>query len=203
MISGVAHFDDHNRYYTQTNNSVERMLQRYDARASIVTCGPSAAINCIAAMGADVESISPGRYRPQPEDVLALWFHDYRNWPTLGKVRSATDPTSSKYSPHEVPQYYPPAIKSVFGVDARFQWGRNFDDVVDDVETGHAVMVNLKASAIGHFVAVVAYDEDADELIYHDSWPENIPGHNGFGVRMDRDEFENTEPYKIVFGEAE
>jgi hypothetical protein len=203
MINGAAFWDDRSRYYTQTNNSVERMLQRYDARASVVTCGPSASVNCLAAIGADVESISPGRYRPQPEDVLALWFHDYRNWPTLAKIRSATDPAKSVYSPHEVPQYYPAAIKSVFDVDARFQWGRGFDDVIDDVETGHPVMVNLKPGSIGHFVSIVAYDDQADELIYHDSWPEGIPGHNGFAVRLNRDDFQNTEPYKIVFGEAE
>lgn len=203
MINGVDLWDDRTCYYTQSNNALERMLSRYGAKASAVTCGPSASINCLASMGYDVETITPGVFRPQPEDVLALWFHDPRNWATLAKVRSATDPNISDYSPHEVPQYYPAAINAVFGVPARFQWGKDFDEIVDDVETGHAVMVNLKPGNTGHFVAVVAYDEERDELIYHDSWPEGIPGHNGFAVRLDRDEFNVTQPYKIVFGENE
>lgn len=200
MINGAAFWDDRSRYYVQTNNSVERMLQRYDARASIVTCGPSSAVNCIAAMGADIESVTPGRWKPQPEDVLALWFHDFRNWAALAKIRSATDPEHSPYSPHEVPQYYPAAVKSVFGVDAVFQYGKSLDQIAEYVEAGRPVMLNIKEDGTGHFIAVVAYDGERDELIYHDPYPAGIPGHDGFAVRMDRDLFSDIDPYHIVFG---
>jgi hypothetical protein len=203
MINGADHWDDHSAYYVQSNNAVERILSRYGADVSTVTCGPSAAVNCLAAMGHNVETATPSGWQPQPEDVLTLWFHDPRNWAQLARVRTETDPAKSKHSPHEVPQYYPAAVRGVFGVRADFEWGMDFDKVAEYVRNGLAVMLNHKPdrSRSGHFVAIVAHDNKADDLIYHDSWPEGIPGHDGWAVRIARDRFNEFERYGVIFKE--
>jgi hypothetical protein len=201
MIRGADYWSDTSRYYTQSNNAVERILDRYRAHVSAVACGPSSAVNCIAATGSGVDIVTYGGWAPQPEDILTLWFHDYRNWPELAQIRTETDPERSRYSPHEVPQYYPAAVKSVFGVDAHFEWGTTFSKVAQLIADGMPVMLNHKPdrSRPGHFVAVVAHDDSTGDLIYHDSWPEGIPGHNGWGVRIAEDRFNEFERYGVIF----
>lgn len=203
MINGTAHWDDRSRYYTQSNNAVERLLTRYRAVVSAVSCGPSSAINAIAAMGGDVESVTPAGWQPQPEDVLTLWFNDHRNWAQLANIRAETDPKTTKYAPHEVPQYYPAALRAVFGATAVFAWGVSFDVAAEYVQNGMAVIVNIKPNKTGHFVAVVAHDDKANELIYHDPWPENVPGHDGWGLRLSPAMWAGeVEPYAIVIEEV-
>ena len=201
MINGANFWDDTDRYYKQSNNAVEFILSRYHAKVSAVACGPSSAVNCIAAMGEGVDIVTFGGWSAQPEDILTLWFHDYRNWPRLAQIRKETDPATSKYSPHEVPQYYPEAVKRVFGMNAQFSWGASFDRVVGFVSEGYPIMLNHKPdrSKPGHYVAIVAYDTNNDELIYHDSWPEGIPSHSGWGLRMPRDRFAEFEDYGVIF----
>jgi hypothetical protein len=205
MIKGAPRWDDREAYYTQTNNAVERLLSRYGARASAVSCGPSSAINCLAALGLSVETVSPGGWAPQPEDVLTIWFHDHRNWDRLSEIRAATDPEKTRFSPHEVPQYYPAAVKAVFGARAQFTWNASFAEIAAHVSNGLAVMVNHKPekNRPGHYVAVVAYDEISDELIFHDSWPEGAPGHNGWARRISRSQWHEMEPYAVVFFEED
>jgi hypothetical protein len=201
MIKGAAYWQDRNRYYTQSNNAIERILSRYGARVSAVTCGPSSAINCIASMGCEVETPTPGGWLPQPEDVLTIWFHDHRNWSTLAEIRKATDPRFSKYSPHEVPQYYPEAVSAVFGVTADFAWEMLFPDVVGYVSNGWAVMMNHKPerNRPGHYVALVAHDSETGELIYHDSWPEGAAKNIGWGLRISHQNFSEFERYGVIF----
>jgi len=201
MIKGAAYWDDRDRYYTQSNNAIERILPRYGARVSAVTCGPSSAINCMAAMGVDVETRTPGGWYPQPEDVLTVWFHDPRNWLKLEQIRRDTSPKWSKYSPHEVPQYYPKAVEKVFGVKASFVWGMLFPDVVSYVSNGWAVMLNHKPDRAkpGHYIAMVAHDSDTDELIYHDSWPDGTAGATGWATRISHENFYEFERYGVVF----
>ena len=205
MINGTDHWDDRSKYYVQSNNAVERILSRYGSRVSAVACGPSSAINCIAAMGGSVETATPAGWQPQPEDVLTLWFHDFRNWDRLAKIRTETDPETTKYSPHEVPQYYPSAVRGVFGVSAQFVWIKNYGAIAGYVKNGHAVMVNHKPDQkrAGHYIAIVAVDDSSDELIYHDSWPEGIPGHDGWARRLSRDVYNNeVEGYAVIFKEV-
>jgi len=198
MIKGAKFYDDSERYYIQSNNAVEQALKRYGAKDSAVTCGPSAAVNCMAAMGYDVEPLTPGKWRPQPEDVLTLWFHDSRNWQRIADIREETDPRKTGYSPHEVPQYYPLAIREVFSVDAEFVWTDNFDDIADRVISGQAIQITEKDP--GHYIAVVAYDSDLDELIINDPYPVNFTDHSGFNKRLGRTEYNaNVRPYVIIY----
>ena len=198
MVKGASKWNDADAYYIQSNNAVERALSRYGAKDSAVTCRPSAAVNCIASMGIHVQCYTPAGWNPQPEDVLTLWFHDKRNWEKLKDIRSGTDPQRTIYSPHEVPQYYPLAVKEVFGVDAEFQWLHDFDDMADRVVSGQAVQITEKDP--GHFIAVVAYDSDLDELIINDPYPVNYTDFNGFNRRLGRAEYqEHVKPYAIMY----
>jgi hypothetical protein len=149
-------------------------------------------------MGGYVETSSPGKWTVQPEDVLTLWFHDGRNWDLLRKIRPETDPEQSKFSPHEVPQYYPAAVRDVFRFDAAFKWLHDFDTIAETVESGRAVQLALKDP--GHYIAVVAYDTEQDRLIYHDPWPSRFTDFSGFARRMWRDEYaDNVQPYAIIY----
>lgn len=198
MIRGARHWNDRGRYYIQSNNSIESALERYGAEVSAVACGPTSAINCLEALGVPVESETPAGWRPQPEDVLTLWFHDQRNWDELRAVRGGTDPASTRYSPNEVPQYYPPAVRAVFGARAEFAWVSSHGHVASLIDQGNAVMICFRRP--GHYVAAVAYDDEEGELIYHDSWPSRFPSGNGFARRLDREEYaENVRPFAVIF----
>lgn len=198
-IIGLPYWDDRDKYYIQTNNSLEQALRRYKAAHSVVTCGPTAAVNCLAAMGVDLSTYTPGGWGPQPEDVLTLWFHDPRNWSLLEQIRPETAPNNTDYSPNEVPQYYPAAVRSVFDVPAQFKWGADFKTIAKHIEQGKAVQICLIAP--GHYVAVVAIDAENRELIYHDSYPQRFGGGDGFAQRMGVEELEtNVKPFLIVYG---
>lgn len=198
MIYGVAKWNDKNTYYTQTNNPTEAYLKAtLGERAGwLESCGPTSAVNCLAAMGKNVGIVCPGTYKPQPEEVLMDYFNDPRNKAELNVIRQMDDHIPE----NRVPQYYPRAVYDVFGQRASFRWGLNFLDVANHVRGGKAVQVCLKKP--GHYVAVVAYDNRESLLIYNDSWGERFQdGKGGYHRRMDRAEFEsNVQTYFIVYG---
>ncbi|WP_158084135.1 C39 family peptidase [Marispirochaeta aestuarii] len=201
MIKGTPYWNDPYRYYTQVNNALEEVLRRYKAEESAVTCGPTTAINCLASIGAEIDTLTPAGWSPQPEDVLTLWFHDQRNWPVLSEVRKETRPDDTKYSPHEVPQYYPTAVKEVFGVECVFRWIFDFQEIADIVSSGRAVQIAKKKP--GHYIAVVAYDDFTEQLIINDPYPQFYVNNNGFNQHLSKHEYSfNIQPYAIIYGEG-
>lgn len=197
MIKGARLWDQESRFdLDQTDNSIELTLGRYGATLSAVTCGPTAAINCLLAIDAAVDTETSGGWQPQAADVLALWFHDPRNWPALRAVREETDPESTVYSPHEVPQYYPPAVEAVFGARCDFLWLNKWSSIVSRIGSGMAIQLCLP----GHYIAAVAYDDESDELIYHDSYPK---GRSGFSRRLTRETYSREcQPFALVYEET-
>ena len=197
MIKGTRFWNDEPRFdLDQTDNSIEASLRRYGARVTAVACGPTAAANCLLAMGTPVGTKTPGGWQPQIADVLTLWFHDARNWPTLRAVREATDPESTVYSPHEIPQFYPAAVAGVFGVCCSFEWLNQFESVIRRLSSGMAVQLCLP----GHYIAAVAYDDETEEIIYHDSYPK---GRSGFAKRLGRDAYSReAQPFALVYKET-
>jgi hypothetical protein len=194
MVKGAKFWNDRSRYYIQTNNAVEKALRRYKAAVSLVTCGPTAMVNCLAALGREVEIETPGAWNPQPEDLATLWFHDERNWNALAEIRPETSPMGSQYSPHEIPQYYPACSMQVFGVPADFQW-IGFDEISAFLEAGNTVQICRKSP--GHFLAAVSFDLYSEELIVNDP---NPVGGIGFNIRISRKEFvTGYHQYGIVY----
>lgn len=196
MIKGVKHWDNRSRYYSQTNNSTESILRKVGVKEWLETCGSTAAVNCLAAMGHDVTVFCPGQYRPQPEDVLTNYFNDPRNYKKFEKIRKNLDP--NKYPGNRVPQYYPLAAREVFNVEAEFKFLKDFESVAEIISSGFAVQLCLVSP--GHYIAAVAYDEDTEEIIFNDPWPDRFPDGNGFNQRLDREKYEkNVEPYVIIY----
>jgi hypothetical protein len=197
MIKGVKYWQDRERYYTQTNNPTEEMLRKRADGNWLVSCGPSAAVSCIAAMGYDVSVKCPGMYQPQTEEVLMDYFNDPRNYDALKKVRPEIDPRN--YYGNEIAQFYEVAVPAVFGVKCSFAFGGDFDKVASLLQSGKAVQLCLVKP--GHYIAGVAFDDTARELIYNDPWPGRFKDGNGFNRRMGEVEFRgNVKPYRIVYG---
>ena len=83
MITGAVYWNDPNKWYVQTNNPSEELLRKINKKDFLETCGPSAGVNCAAVHGFDLEIKCPGKYKPQPEEVLSDWFNDPRNYKLL------------------------------------------------------------------------------------------------------------------------
>lgn len=192
MIKGCKYWDDRKTFSVQTNNGIETILRRWSGkdRGYLETCGPTSAINILDAMGKPTAIMSPALAFIQPEDFLAVWMNDPKNHPGLG--------IPSEALVNEWAQAYPNAITKVFGVSCRFLERQSFEWISSTVAGGVGVMLCLKDP--GHYIAVVAFDNIANELIYRDPWPGRTKT-DGFNLRMGRKEFEaNTKPLCVVFG---
>lgn len=193
MVVGAKFWNDSSRYYVQTNNPTETILSKIKGGSFLESCGPSAMVNCIASLGHPIEIVCPGEYKPQPEEVAMDFFNDPRNNTKLYAIRTGV----AQFPGNRIPQYYPLAAREVFGVKAEFRWG-SATDVVAELRGGFSVQVCLKNP--GHFLAVVAYDEETRELIYNDSWPDRVGG-NGFNVRMSlQAAADELQSYLITYG---
>lgn len=201
MTKGAEHWQDPNRYHSQENNPTEAYNKaRLASRATywLETCGPTAAVNAMAAMGYDLTVTTRGVYNPQPEEVLMDFLNDPRNDAELDRIRELSEDIPE----NQVPQFYPYAVLQVFGVPAAFDWGTAWGQIVADLDNGRAVMVCLKEP--GHYIAIVAYDAHANELVFHDSWGSR-PGlrNRGRAERMSVGELQsNVQPYRVTFGRA-
>ena len=202
MIKGTARWDDRGTFSVQTNNAVETILSKKlpkDSRGISVgwleDCGPTAAVNVLDSMGRATPVRTPGGWYPQPEDVLAMWFNDPRNYAEQKAARPGIDPAA--FLGNEVPQFYPAAVAGVFGVSCQFLEGQTFEWLASMVSGGMGAMICLKDP--GHYLAVVAFDNISNELIYRDSWPGRTKT-DGFNLRMSKAEFKaNVKPFVIIF----
>jgi hypothetical protein len=198
-IFGSPLWNDWERaYFTQENNSIEHLLKcRLPTGFSpLETCGPTASLNCQASLGREVEITTPGGYCPQPEDVLASYFNDPRNFGKLRKAWPGLDP--DKLPGNEVPQWYPIAIREVFGNACEFVGDISFGEAVEYIRKGRTLQVCLCRPR--HFVSLVAYDDESSEFIIKDSWGGRWPDGDGFCKRLSHPEFEtNVRPFCLVY----
>ncbi|MGA2548008.1 MAG: hypothetical protein ABSF43_15780 [Rectinemataceae bacterium] len=133
---------------------------------------------------------------PQPEEILTGWFNDARNFDTMRKIWSDLDPEA--LPGNEVAQWYPLAVLEVFGNPCEFGGNISFDEAIDLLRQGRALQVCLKKP--GHFVAIVAFDEDHEVFIIKDSWTSRWPDGDGFCKRFSRSEYEtNVKPLSLVY----
>lgn len=88
MVRGLIHWQDRNRYSTQTNNSIEAFHKAEGkTRGWTESCGPTSATTLLDMMGVVVEMGTPGGWRPQPEQVLWDYLNDPRNYPKFAQAR--------------------------------------------------------------------------------------------------------------------
>jgi len=195
MIKGTDRW--HDVYYSQENNPTEAFLKAAmgTLKSWLESCGPTAAVNCLAAMGLNVRIECPGIYKPQPEEVLMDYFNDPRNEAKLKEIRDLPESIPE----NRVPQFYPQAVYDVFRQRCIFRWGPSFGGVADHVSDGRAVQLCLKKP--GHYIAIIAYDDVKDELIFNDPWGGRFKdGKSGRHRRLNRTEFfDNVQNYYILY----
>lgn len=177
MITGAQFWSDRKRYYLQTNNSIEALLKK-TGRRWLESCGPTTAVMCMDMVGHLVECSTSGGWKPQPEDVLSLLMNDPRSADEMRAIRTGVENLPG----NRVPQYYPWAVRKVFGAKAEFRLPLSWDALVAAVRAGGAVQVCRVDP--GHYQAAVAYDDATSEIIYHDPWPDGQPGANGWSLRL-------------------
>jgi hypothetical protein len=198
-ILGAAFWKDRkNAYFTQENNSIEHILKcRLAEGASwLETCGPTASLNCQASLGREVGIRTKGGYRPQPEDLLATYFNDPRNFDSMRKEWSGLDP--EELPGNEVAQWYPLAVREVFGNSCEFVGGLGFEEAARHIREGRAIQVCLRSP--GHFIALVAYDEESSEFVIKDGWASRWPDGDGFCKRLSRSDYEaNVKSLSLVY----
>jgi len=190
MIKGTKYWDNRKTFSVQTNNAIENLLRLWSGKDKgfLESCGPTSAINVLESMGHPVAIMSPAMAMVQPEDFLTIWMNDPKNAPGF----------KTEAPVNEYPRAYPNAITKVFGHACRYLEGQSFEWITSMVSGGTGCMICLKDP--GHFLAVVAFDNLTNELIYRDPWP-NRTGTDGFNLRMGKKEFDtNVKPYVVVFG---
>jgi len=187
MIEGALYHDDRTRYCIQTNNPTEQILRKRREADWLESCGPTAAVNCLSALGHNVAVLCPGAWQPQPEEILLDWFHDPRNARFVGSVEM----------PNRVLSLYVPAVEAVFGIQTIVVPLR-LDALREYLETNHAVQLLLKQP--GHYIAAVAWDSETEEILYWDSWPDRFADKDGFNKRMSSREYQvNTHPTGVLY----
>jgi hypothetical protein len=192
MTKGVLKWDDRKTFSIQTNNAQENILKRWSGkdRGYLESCGPTAAVNLVEAMGFNVACHSPGGAVIQPEDFLMVWMNTPEN--IAGLIADGV-------LGNEVAEFYPVAIPKVFGVPVlMMRKAQTFDWVGRQLQSGLGVM--LCRNDPGHYIAAVAFDDIAAEIIYRDPWPGRT-GTDGFNLRMGRVEYQDKiKPLALIFG---
>ncbi|HXK36410.1 MAG TPA: hypothetical protein VJ553_02415 [Candidatus Paceibacterota bacterium] len=196
MITGAKFWDDRKYFFSQVNNPSEELLRKTGAVGWLETCGPTAAVTCMAVLGYDLTIRCPGSYQPQPEEVLSDFLNDPRNYLDLAKERADIPP--DRLPNNRVPQYYPLAVARVFGAQAFFTWLTDPVNLAKYLTEGRAVQICLEKP--GHYLAAIAYDGDQDEVVFNDPWPDQHPDRNGFNRRIARMKlWENQKRFAVVY----
>lgn len=188
-------------YYSQENNPTEQILRKQGVANFLVSCGPTAAVSLIHACGYVTEFEGPGKYAPQPEEVLTGYFNDPRNAKRLESIRSLS---SSEWLGNTIPQWYEPALWDVFGVRGVYREGLDFHDITLAIMENIGIMACLKKP--GHFIAITGFDDEKGTIIYNDPWPGNywpagLKGTPGFMREINWDEMAwNFNPWRVEIG---
>jgi hypothetical protein len=195
-VKGAKLWNDRDVSYKQSNNAEESFLRALGFRGWLETCGSTSFIMCMAALGEKMELARAGLFIPQPEDVATLYFNDPRNFDRFRRARPNLEPGT--WPGNRVPQYFPEAAADLYGIHATYVEGMAFEAMGGFLADGRTVEIQLRKPA--HYVAAVAYDLDACEIIYNDPWPEGRTDGNGFNLRMGKAEYlANVHPFCVVY----
>jgi hypothetical protein len=178
-IKGARFWNDRDHYYTQTNNPTEEILRKRSDGNWLVSCGPSAAVSCLSAMGHDVAVKCPGSYAPQPEE--SSWTSSTTRGTTTRSASPARRPTRRTGTGTRfpvLPGRGPGRIRRPRGLllVQRYRPGGR--------EPARGEGRPAVPGQAGPLVAAVAWDEEARELIFNDPWPGRFADKDGFNRRM-------------------
>jgi len=192
MIKGAKFWSDRSKYYIQTNNSLENLMKKKYKTGYLETCGPTAAINCMAVLGYGVKTICR-EVEFQPEDILSLFMNDPSNKAKFERIRKGVD-----YLPgNRVPQFYPWAVMQLFNVECEFKYG-DIERIRQSLIEGNSIQLLLKRP--GHYIAAVAIDTENWDIIINDPWPNRFKDKNGFNRRISIKEYKsNVRNYYVEY----
>ncbi len=218
-IVGQKQFDQaKSMAYVQTRSAWENFLKKHNlydeqelssdqgvtvsmskGRYWLETCGDHTAVN-MAILGGflDDEAVqnpgAPASWLPRKPDLLMLYFCDPRDDAELENVRSVPETTLN----NEIPQYYPLAMREVFGVDCVYVENLDFDAIKNYISQGYSVQIATINP--GHFVGAYDYDSTNDNLIICDPWPDHIANGEWWKVPYSRTDVQgNVAPWGIVY----
>lgn len=161
------------------------------------TCFCHSGTNGLIATGHDVAVKTPSGAQIRPPDAITCWLNDPGNYAILKQTRDI-DP--NQYMGNEIPQWGTLALQEMFGVQARFTWDHVFQDIVNTVSAGNAVVFAIDKPQ--HFECFIAYDETTSELIYVDPAPYRSPT-DWWHRRMNEAEYNSTtQPFSIIIPAA-
>lgn len=192
MIIGLKKYNDPDAYFSQENNAIEKILSTLECPTRLETCGPTAVVSTMAAMGKDI-SIKIGKFCPQPEDLLTIWFNDFRNYRKMRDLYSYLDP--ARYCGNEVLEWYPLAIMEIFDIKAKFFYKVDAESIVRALVDNIGTVVCLRDP--GHYISIVAFDTTRGIFIYNDPWKNNPwPSRTGNGFNREIDAIRLTSNLK-------
>ena len=166
MTYGLKNWNKKNTYYIQTNNAIENILKKEDGKDWLESCGPTSVINILASQGKDFILNTKGVYNPQPEDILTLYFHDFRNYTKFKSIRKEIN--YNQFFNNRIPQLYPIALKEVFNIKAKFKWGKpSTKELIENLKNNIGFILCLKNP--GHYISIVAFNDKQKEVIYNNS----------------------------------
>lgn len=174
---GAKYGRDRRNYYIQSDNPTEGAMQVYGKHGWLKSCGPTAMINCLAAVGHDVSMPKVGNYQLQPEEIVMDYMNDPRNAAKFRVIRDIGD-AEKVHAENEIPQYYPNAAAELFGATAKYTYLtiEKLGAIIRDEN------VAVQISTGGHYVAVVGVSYqitgknklgvDPAYFMFNDPWPE-------------------------------
>ncbi len=201
---GLKYWNENN-YYTQTNNPTEekyrKFIQEHELDIGFLeTCGPTAVVNILAARGDNVEVKCPGKYKPQPEEVLTDWFHDPQNYPKIKQIiGNAKDIMSNRWA-----RVYTIAVPDVFDKPCNFVDKISFSLIKEYLEKNIGIVVCLNDPA--HYIPIGKCDPVAKMIAYNEPWPGNywpkrLIGTSGFNRKVTYEELnENVKRFMLLIG---
>lgn len=181
------------RKKVKDNEVLKMIVKTIDSYGSLESCGATALVNCCTAVSpVELQIRFKNNESIQIEQAVWDWLNDPRHYNEFLKVRNNITLKQLKESiiPSRIPQYLAYAAEKCLGVKASFRWNvgiHKYSRIVAELKNGNAIQIQRKSP--WHYLAIVAYDTDKNELIYHDSWPSRFANKKGKAKRMTEKEF--------------
>lgn len=205
-MKGVKHWNSRKKsYYSQENNAHEQYNKSLFKELNIKTgyletCGPTAMLACVEALGYDVTVEVPGKWKAQPEDVATSFFNTPSNFNKFREIRPNMIPGS--IPAHRVPQYYPYAAEQLFNCKAKFMWLHDWETVAKNLCYGNAVQLCLINPS--HFISCISYSNKDNIMLYNDPNGSRHKDKDGYHEILTETEYiNNVNGYAIIYYKKE
>ena len=203
MKLGITNWEDKNIRYDQTRNSIETIIKkikleiRKKENADIKlgyyeSCGVSAFCTLMEGMGflkeSDYPSLPNGK-TIQFDDWVMMYLNDPKN----------SFSTDVDQMDNRLFKNYVKLGLELFDCKADYVKRPSWNDIANHLKTGDGVQLCLIKP--GHYIAAIAYDDQDDKIIFHDSWGKRAGlKNNGYFEELDKTGFDkNVKEYAVIY----